>query len=71
MKPDLPPDGSIDAGLLLLSLATPRGRERTLGEIATACGCLKQKIYYIEQQALKKIRREFERRGFTDVEQML
>jgi DNA-directed RNA polymerase sigma subunit (sigma70/sigma32) len=60
---DLPEDGSIDAGLLLLSLVTPPGHERTLEEIAIACGYLRQKIYYIEQQALKKLRVEFERRG--------
>lgn len=55
-------DGSVDAGLLLLELATPRGVERTQDEIAFVCGCSKQNIQGIEYRALKKIKAEFERR---------
>ena len=60
---ELPEDGSIDAGLLLLELVTPAGSTRSLGEIAIACGIRKQKVYYIEQCALRKIRTEFAKRG--------
>ena len=55
-KDCLPPDGSIDAGLLLLSLATERGQIRTQAEIAQACGCSRALIYLIEKQAIEKLR---------------
>ena len=53
----LPEDGSIDAGLLLLSLATERGERRTRAEIAEACGCSQALIYLIEKKAIEKLRR--------------
>ena len=59
-------DGSIDAGLFLLDLATERGNERTQGEIAYVCGCTLQNIQYYERSALKKIKAEFERRNIHD-----
>lgn len=59
-----PPDGSIDAGLLLLALTTPRGIQYTQGEIAEVCGCSKSLIFHIEQRALAKLRDEIRRRKF-------
>lgn len=59
-------DGSIDAGLALLLLATPRGIERSQEEIAFVCGCTLQNIQGYEYRALKKIKAEFERRGLAN-----
>jgi hypothetical protein len=56
-------DGSVDAGLALLSAQTPYGFERTQEEIAQACGCSMQNIQHIERSALLKIRTEIERLG--------
>jgi transcriptional regulator len=56
-------DGSVDAGLAMLALVTPRGVTRSQEEIAAACGCSVQNIQHIERRALKKIRAAFERRG--------
>lgn len=55
-------DGTVDAGLFLLAIATPYGIERTQSEIAFVCGCSLQNIQGIEYRALKKIKAEFERR---------
>lgn len=52
-----------DEGLDRLFRETPPGVERTLQEIADSAHCLRQKIYYIEQQALKKIRAGYARYG--------
>lgn len=49
-------DGSIDAGLLLLSLATPRGITRTLDDIAYVCGCSRSHIEQIQINAIKRLR---------------
>lgn len=49
-------DGSIDAGLLLLSLATPRGITQTLDDIAYVCGCSRSFIGQIETDAIRKLR---------------
>jgi hypothetical protein len=51
-------DGSIEAGLYLLSLITPRGVELTQEEIAEACGCSRAMIYLIEKGAMRKLRRQ-------------
>lgn len=59
----LPADGSFDAGLLVLSLVTPRGTERSQTEIAEVCGVTQQAIQYIESRAIRKIRAELIRRG--------
>lgn len=48
-------DGSIDAGLFLLSAITPRGVELTQREIAFVCGCSPGYIYWLEKSAIKKI----------------
>lgn len=48
-------DGGIDAGLFLLSLATPYGVTRTLEEIAEVCGCSRENIRHIEERALAKL----------------
>ena len=58
-------DGSIDAGLDLLCAVTPRGVVRTLDEIAHACGCSRGNIWLLEQSALKKLRRQFVKRGIA------
>lgn len=55
-------DGGMDAGLMMFSLATPRGVTRSLGEIAEVCDCKKQTIWNIEKRALAKLKAEFERR---------
>jgi hypothetical protein len=49
-------DGSIDAGLFLLFLATPPGIERSAEEIAFVCGCDPSRIGQIQAAAIKKIR---------------
>jgi len=55
-------DGGTDAGLLLLSLVTPRGVELSQGEIAFVCGCSKAYIYLVEKRAKEKLRRALMRR---------
>jgi hypothetical protein len=55
-------DGSIDAGLYLLNIATPRGRTWTQEEIAEVCGCSRALIWLIEKRAMAKLRRLFERK---------
>jgi hypothetical protein len=55
-------DGSVDAGLFLLSLVTPRGQIRTQKEIAEVCGCSDRMIYKIERRALKKLKEQFTER---------
>ena len=64
-REDLPVDGTIDAGLFLLELATPPGVERSQKEIAEVCGCSMQNIQRIEYIALRKLRAELEKRGIT------
>jgi DNA-directed RNA polymerase sigma subunit (sigma70/sigma32) len=60
-------DGSIDAGLHLLAMMPVDLVERlSLAEIAEVCGCTRGNIWHIEQAALRKVRREFERRGLTE-----
>jgi len=55
-KHELPKDGSVEAGLLLLSLVTPRGVCLTLEEIAYVCGCTRGNVWDIERRALRKLR---------------
>jgi hypothetical protein len=55
-------DGSIDAGLHLLTLARA-GRTYSHREIGFVCGCSWQLIWQIEQRALRKLKAAFERRG--------
>ena len=50
-------DGTVDAGLLLLLLMTPKGVELTTEEIAFVCGCSVQRIRQIQMNALKKLQR--------------
>jgi hypothetical protein len=59
----LPADGSMDAGLLVLSAVVPPGQTFTYREIAEVCGVTWQTIQYIEKQALRKLRAEFGERG--------
>lgn len=59
----MPPDGSIDAGLLLLNAVRAPGAVLTQQEIADACGCSRGYIYLLEKQALEKIRQHLEKRG--------
>lgn len=55
-------DGGIDAGLVMLEAIYPDGAELSLREIAEICGCRWQNIWYIEKQALKKMKKELEAR---------
>lgn len=57
-----PPDGSIDAGLLILSRITPRGVHLTQEEIAFVCGCSRAYIYLLEKTAIDKLRRALQHR---------
>lgn len=52
-------DGSIDAGLYVLSLITPRGIELGREEIAEVCGCNQSYIRAVEQKAMAKLKRKF------------
>jgi DNA-directed RNA polymerase sigma subunit (sigma70/sigma32) len=56
-------DGGIDAGLTMLALSAEDGRTYSQEEIAEVCGCSRQLIYYLEQRALRKLRRGFKSRG--------
>jgi hypothetical protein len=59
LKPAPIADGGMDAGLLMLSLITPREFEWELQDIAFVCGCTPEAIRQIEEQALAKLRRRF------------
>lgn len=65
MPHELPKDGTIEAGLFVLEQLSYPGVEWELDEIAIACGTSRQHIFYFQEQAKKKIRLEFERRGLT------
>jgi len=54
-------DGSIDAGLILLEKVTAPGQTWTQEEIAIACGCSRGYIWFLEKQALQKLRQHFHR----------
>jgi hypothetical protein len=56
----LPPDGSIDAGLLVLEMITPYGETWTQEDIAQVCGCSRGYIWLLEKQARAKMRRRFQ-----------
>lgn len=64
-----PIDGSIDAGLHVLSLVTPRGVELTHEEIAYVCGCSRGLIWSYEKRAMQKIRRILKNR--SDIRELL
>jgi redox-regulated HSP33 family molecular chaperone len=51
-------DGGVDAGLLLLSLyAEETGRVFSIDEIAYVCGCSHGLVWYVEQEALRKLKK--------------
>lgn len=54
-------DGSIDAGLVVLLAVTPRGHTWTQQEIADVCGCARGLIWNIEDRAMKKLKKAYER----------
>ena len=56
-------DGSIDAGLYLLSLAAPRDIELSLADIAFVCGCSPTVIKRLEASAIRKLKRRFKNDG--------
>jgi len=62
-KQELPPDGSIDAGLLMINLLFPDGCPYSYEEIGFICGCSRSNIWQYEQNGLKKIKRVFEKIG--------
>jgi len=51
-------DGSIDAGLYLLSMMAEPGQQFTHTDISIACGCHRGYISLIEKAALRKLRRK-------------
>lgn len=57
---DLPADGTIDAGLLVLEMITPHGQTWTQEDIATICGCSRGYIWLLEKQARAKMRRRLQ-----------
>jgi DNA-directed RNA polymerase sigma subunit (sigma70/sigma32) len=62
---NLPPDGSMEAGLLLLELTlgdVPLAYE----DIAEVCGVSYQNIQNTERRALRKMREEFIKRGIDE-----
>lgn len=63
---DLPPDGSIDAGLLLLSLM-PRETVALFsdGDIAFICGCHRSLFWLYEKRIKAKLRPIYKARGIT------
>lgn len=52
---DIPEDGSIDAGLEILSRVMPYGISLSTGDIAKVCGCSKSYIQEIERRAMQKL----------------
>lgn len=56
---ELPPDGSVDAGLILLMSVGPPGRCWSQEEIAQVCGCSRTMIWQLENRALQKLRRPY------------
>lgn len=57
---DLPADGTIDAGLLVLEMITPRGETWTQEDIAHVCGCSRGYIWLLEKQARAKMRQRLQ-----------
>lgn len=62
---NLPPDGSIDAGLILLEIHF-KDTPLTQADIAEVCGTTVQNIQGYEYRALRKIREELNRRGIEE-----
>jgi hypothetical protein len=57
-------DGSIDAGLALLSrIPHPAGEHWTAKDIAFVCGCSVQNIQHIEMRAKAKLKKALLERG--------
>jgi len=54
-------DGSIDAGLSILSAAKLPGRTFTQEEIAEVCACSQQYIHKLERSAIMKLQRKLRR----------
>lgn len=67
----LPPDGSIDAGLLLLSLRVKPGCCLSHTDISIVCGCHRGYISLIEKAALRKLRRLLSRETNVEVRHAL
>jgi hypothetical protein len=57
-------DGSIDAGLYLLTQVTPKGHCWTQAEIAFVCGCHPGRIGQIERAAIQKLRKRVRELGY-------
>lgn len=58
---NIPPDGSIDAGLFLLK--SKHGRPLSLDEIAFVCGCSRSTIWMIEKRAMYKVKKKIQDLG--------
>jgi hypothetical protein len=63
VKPEPIKDGSIDAGLLVLSKIVPYGIALSQEDIAIACGCARSRIGQIENKALDKLRARLQADG--------
>lgn len=56
---------SIDLGLEVIEAVRGPGETLTLRDIAAVCECSFQRVYQLEQQAFRKLRKELKRRGLT------
>lgn len=61
-------DGGVDAGLLMLEATAQPGRVYTIDEIAYVCGCSRGLVWYLEQEAIKKLRDSERLRALVGVE---
>ena len=57
-------DGSIDAGLLVLSVLFPDGCPYSHEQIAFICGCHRSNIWHYEKKGLSKLKEALKRKGF-------
>jgi DNA-directed RNA polymerase sigma subunit (sigma70/sigma32) len=59
-------DGSIDAGLFVLSVLFPEGCPYSQEQIAFICGCSRSNIWQYEKNGLRKIKAKFKSKGLAD-----
>jgi hypothetical protein len=56
----------IDLALEVARALTPPGARWSISDLAYVCGCSPQAIWFVEQQALKKLRAALARRGVKE-----
>lgn len=61
---ELPPDGTIEAGLYALEQITTPGKSWTEEEVAKACGVTRYRIRIYEMRAIKKLREQLREGAF-------